>query len=121
MGRHPLGISMNPLVKITVSLLVATKNDGQTFLAKCPFLNIVTQGSSKKQALGNLKEEINFFFESCLHDNTLIDVMDHRTAMSGEPHSPDEFVMVEPTYVEIPAGIPPEVLRLLTDVAVPVA
>lgn len=112
---------MNPLVKISVSLLVATKNDGQTVLAKCPFLNIVTQGSSKNEALSNLKEEIDFFFESCLHDNSLIDVMNHRTAGSREPHSTGDFVTVEPTYVELPAGIPPEILRLLTDVAVPVA
>lgn len=108
---------MIPLVKITVSLLVATKMDKGVVLAKCPFLNIVTQGRSKKQALENLQEEINFFFESCCQNNSLVAVMDKRTAILREPFSSDDFVKVEPMYVEVPSDIPPEILKRFTDAA----
>ena len=61
-GKHQVpDIKMNPLVKITISLLVETKQDHEVYLAKCPFLNIVTQGPSEPKALENLKEEIYFF------------------------------------------------------------
>ena len=111
---------MNPLVKISLSLLVAIKQEDGVFLAKCPFLNIVTEGASEDNALNNLKEEINFFFASCCKNDSLVAAMDYRTAVPREPFSPDDFVKVEPTYVEVPADIPPEVLRRIADAAVPV-
>lgn len=112
---------MNPLVKFTVSLLVATKKEEEgVFLAKCPFLNIVTQGPTERKAVENLKEEINFFFSSCCENNSLAAAMDHRTAVPREPYSTDNFVKVETTYVDVPDNIPPEVLRRIADAAVQV-
>ena len=110
---------MGPLVKVSVRLLLATREDDGTFVAKCPFLNIVTSGESKQQAVDNLKEEIDFFFESCREDDSLLAVMDKRTAFPREPYSEDDFVKVEIGY-EVPDSIPADALRRITDAAVQV-
>ena len=111
---------MDPLIKITVKLLVATKEENGVFLAKCPFLNIVSQGDTGEIALTNLKEEINFFFLSCCEEGTLAETIDERTKKKREPFSTKDFVHVEQHYVSIPPDIPVEILKLMADAAVSV-
>lgn len=111
---------MNPEVKIAVSLLIATKKTNGVVFAKCPFLNVVTQGENEEVALKNLEEEIQFFLETCCAEGTLAAVLDERTKKRREPFSPDDFVQVEPRYYTVPSDIPPEVLKLMADAAVSV-
>lgn len=109
---------MDPLVKITVSLLISVKKEETgNFVVKCPLLNIVTQGSSKRNAVENLKEEIGFLFSSCVSDNSLIAVMDERTAHRTKPFARGEFVKIETAYIDLPAGVPPELLSRFADAA----
>lgn len=111
---------MNPLVKVSVSLLVATKKDEEegVFLAKCPFLNIVTPGMSEKEALENLVAEIEFFFSTCGEDETFTAVLNERTRKSLSPSASEDFVFAEPHYVSVPTDISPEIIKLIADAAV---
>jgi predicted RNase H-like HicB family nuclease len=112
---------MTPLVKITgikTNLLVAiSKRDGFV-IADCPFLNVISSADTEEKALSNLKEEIDFLFRVCAETDCLPALLDKRTARAREPSSPGEFVQVETVVIDIPSGIPPELLKRFADATV---
>jgi len=108
---------MQPLVKIQISVLAAIKREDGVYCVQCPYLNVVTHGNSERQALENLKEEIEFLFSSCESVATLVAVMDQRTSNFGAPIAEKDLVRIETTYVELPADVPPELLKRFADAA----
>jgi predicted RNase H-like HicB family nuclease len=47
-----------------VKLTAIIQKEGRGFVALCPELDIASQGTSKKQARGNLQEAVEGFFET---------------------------------------------------------
>lgn len=108
---------MPRLAKIKVSVLVASWEEGGFHYASCPFLNVITHGSSKARAHDNLIEEIEFLFASTLKEDSLVEMLDFRTANPREPDSPDASIPMEFTNAdfELPSGIPVEILKRISD------
>ena len=108
---------MQPQVGIAVSVLVAVKEKNGIFLAKCPFLNIISQGPSEEKAIEQLTKELAFLFSVSATNGTLAALLDKRTAVRPASASPDDFVRVSRTYVDLPPRIPAEILKRFTDAA----
>lgn len=104
-------------MRVTVSVKVAVKEEAGVFLAKCPFLNILSQGASEQEAVSNLLEELAFLFESCASPADLEAVLDRRTSARREPFLRDGVVRIERLDV---ARIPLEVLKRFADASIPV-
>jgi len=47
-----------------VKLTAIFQKEGRGYVALCPELDIASQGNSKKQARGNLREAVEGFFET---------------------------------------------------------
>lgn len=47
-----------------VKLTAIIQKEGKGYVAPCPELDIASQGSSKKQARGNLREAVEGFFDT---------------------------------------------------------
>ena len=45
--------------------------DGRQWLAWCPDIDVMTQASSRKQALESLREAVELWFESCIERGVL--------------------------------------------------
>ena len=108
---------MEPLVRMTLSLLVGVKQKEGAFLAICPFLNVVSRGNTREKAVQNLKEVVEFLFETCFADGSLGAVLDHRTLLRSQLPPLEDLVSLERTYVDLPLQISPELLRRFTDAA----
>jgi predicted RNase H-like HicB family nuclease len=59
------------VVALKIKLAAATRQDGDQWLAWCPPLDVVTQGSTEKAALIALREAIALWFESCVDRGVL--------------------------------------------------
>ena len=66
---------MKGLVKFEFNLPADVKKKGKLFIAKCPLLDVYSQGDSKKEALEHLTEALQLFVESCFERGTLDQVM----------------------------------------------
>ena len=106
---------MDQQVKITVKVLTTIEEYEGQFLARCPILNVVTQGKTKEQARKHLKEEIFFLFKVCLESGTLEEVLNKR--MNGKQFPPDQFVLIEKEYLDLPSDIPSHLLQRFNDAA----
>jgi predicted RNase H-like HicB family nuclease len=108
---------MQPWFGMAISVLVAVKEKNGMFLARCPFLNIVSQGATEEKAIEQIQKEMAFLFSVCAADGTLEALLDKRTAVEREPFPPDDLVRVSKTYVDLPPNIPPELLKRFADAA----
>jgi predicted RNase H-like HicB family nuclease len=59
------------LVALSVKLEVATRQEGNVWLAWCPPLDVMTQADTKQRALSSLKQAVELWFESCIARNVL--------------------------------------------------
>jgi predicted RNase H-like HicB family nuclease len=77
----------NSLVSLTVRLEAAFRQDGDSWLAWCPPLDVMTQAETRKTAFESLKEAVELWFESCVErgvlDEALIEVGFHRVKPEG--------------------------------------
>jgi predicted RNase H-like HicB family nuclease len=73
------------VVTLTLRLEIATKYDGDQWLAWCRPLDILSQGNSKKEAMASLKEAIELWFESCLQRGVLDDALREVGFKRGKP------------------------------------
>lgn len=108
---------MTPLVKINISVLVGSFAEDGGYRVLCPFLNVTTYGNTEAKALTNLKEEINFLFESCESVETLVAVVDARKSKCKDPLFDKDYVHVETLYLDLPSNVPPELLQRFADAA----
>lgn len=102
-------------IRFQVAVLIQEK--GGDFFARCPFLNVTTRGDSPDSAFQNLQEEIQFLLSSAMQDDTIIQLLDHRTAGSVSHSSPDDFIQLEirTTEFDLPRNIPPHLLKRFAD------
>jgi hypothetical protein len=106
-----------PLVQVTVDVRVAVKRYDGMFLAKCPLLNVLSQGASEQDAISNLMEELGFLFQCCSSPDALTALLDNRISATREPFSREDVVRVEHLNV---ANVPPEVLNRFADASISV-
>ncbi len=66
---------MRGLLKFEFNLPAEVKKSGKLYVAKCPLLDVYSQGNNKKEALVHLIEAIQLFVESCFERGTLDQVM----------------------------------------------
>lgn len=62
-------------VGMSFKLPVTYKKKAKWYVAACPVLDVVTQGTTKKKAETNLKEALSLFFEYCIEEGTLDEVL----------------------------------------------
>lgn len=72
---YQLGVGMKGRVKFEFSLPAEVKKEGKLYIARCPLVDVYSQGTSKKEALANLIEAIQLFAESCFERGTLDEVL----------------------------------------------
>ena len=107
---------MKAVATVAVKVLVMIDEQDGVFFADCPFLNIVTQGSSEEQALARFREELAFLLETSEGAGELEALLDHRTALRrGEGDSDDHVEVRRRHYVS--ADIPAQLLKRFTDAA----
>jgi hypothetical protein len=105
-------------VGIAVRVQIAVKKKGKLYLAKCPFLNMMSQGTTRAKAIEQLRKEMEFLFSVCAANGSLEALLDKRTAVRRPLSSPDDFVLVsKAAYVDLPAEISPEILKRFADAA----
>lgn len=61
-------------LKVKVFYYVYPEDD--IYAAYCPSLDLASQGSSKKEANGMMKDAIKEFFSFCLSEKTIFDVLE---------------------------------------------
>lgn len=66
---------MRALANIQLKLPFVMEKEGDVFVASCPILDIVSQGSNHDDALQNLNEALILFIETCFDMGTLEDVL----------------------------------------------
>jgi len=59
------------IINLTVRLEIATKRDGDKWIAWCPPLDVYSQGGSRRDAIASLKEAVELWFESCIQRGVL--------------------------------------------------
>ncbi len=62
---------MNVKVKISVDMPMEMHKEGRYYVASCPVLDVMSQGTTRKKAKENLTEAIGLFFMSCMQRGTL--------------------------------------------------
>jgi predicted RNase H-like HicB family nuclease len=62
-------------VRINVRLEVAVRQVDDQWIACCAPLDVMTQASTREDALGGLKEAVELWFESCLERGVLDEAM----------------------------------------------
>lgn len=108
---------MPKLANIKANLLVVLFEEDGLWIARCPYLNVLTHADSRERALGNLREEIEFLIAVTLENGTLADVLEHRISLWKTPAAPEEFLHVEMTStdVDLSAGLPGHLLKRIAD------
>lgn len=61
---------------VVARLVVWLREDGNKWLAWCPRIDVITQSSTKQEALEALKEAVSLWFESCIDRNVLEDALE---------------------------------------------
>ena len=102
---------MKPQLSVFISI---EKEDGD-FRVTCPALNMTTYGKSQRTAVENLKEEIEFLFFARDSVDGLVALIDKRSSETKEPPIKKDVVQVDSLKVDLPATMPPDVLRRLAD------
>lgn len=74
------------------------KKDGDSFIISNDALDVVTQGESKEDALGNFREAVQLFIESCYRRGTLYAVLNesgllHHSDIEESKEDPIEILM----------------------------
>ena len=86
------------IVGYAVKLRTELRRDGTAWLASCPAIDVVTQAGAKKQALANLAEAVELWFESCIArgvlEEALAEVGFARPPGVGEPDAAVDEVRV---------------------------
>lgn len=59
------------VITISVKLEVATRRDGEAWLAWCLPIDVMTQADTKKDAISSLKQAVELWFESCIDRDVL--------------------------------------------------
>ena len=108
---------MSPLVTIKIGVLIGATREDRDYRVFCPFLNVTSYGPTKKKAILNLKEEIDFLFDSCGSVETLAAVVDARKSRCTDPQFKKDFVKVETSYIDLPPNVPPKLLERFADAA----
>ena len=72
-------------ITLTIRLEIATKRDGDQWLAWCRPLDILSQGSSREKAKASLGEAIELWFESCLQRGVLDAALREAGFTHGKP------------------------------------
>lgn len=52
-------------------LPAGVRKKGRLFISQCPLLDVYSQGSTRSEALDNLREAVKLFLQSCLERGTL--------------------------------------------------
>jgi predicted RNase H-like HicB family nuclease len=73
------------VITLTLRLEIATRRDGDQWLAWCRPLDVLSQGKSKKEAMASLKEAIELWFESCIQRGVLDDALREVGFTRGKP------------------------------------
>jgi predicted RNase H-like HicB family nuclease len=73
------------VITMTLRLEIATKQDGDQWLAWCRPIDVLSQGDSKEEAIASLKEAIDLWFESCMQRGVLDDALREAGFTRGKP------------------------------------
>jgi predicted RNase H-like HicB family nuclease len=73
------------VITMTLQLEIATKQDGDQWLAWCPPIDVFSQGDAKAGAIASLKEAIDLWFESCIQRGVLDDALREAGFTRGKP------------------------------------
>jgi len=80
---------MGGSVQVQFRLPASVRKEGKWFYSSCPLLDVHSQGTTRREALGNLKEAVGLFVESCYKRGTLGKVLLSCGFVPGErPISP---------------------------------
>lgn len=101
-------------VEFRFSLPAIVQKAGKgTFVAKCPSLDVVSQGDTESEAKENLKEALELFLLGCFEMGTLEEVLRRSGFSSDQSCSGDADLSIEAPYflmeVDLPL-IPPALL-----------
>jgi predicted RNase H-like HicB family nuclease len=87
----------NSVVNLSVRLEAAFRQEGDSWLAWCPPLDVMTQAESKKAALESLKEAVELWFESCIERGVLEEAL---AEVGFQPVKPGEKIPDDANVVE---------------------
>lgn len=71
------------VVTLNIKLETLTRQEGDQWLAWCPPIDVMSQGSTEEAALAALKEAIELWFESCLDRGVLDEALKEAGFTSG--------------------------------------
>lgn len=108
---------MEPLVKVSgsVQLLVTVSEQEGVFTARFPFLNIVTQGASRSQAIERGCEEMQVLFAACEQKGVLEALLAKRMSLAAPLAATESSEAGKRDYVEVP--VPEAIRHKLADAA----
>lgn len=78
-------------------LEAAFRQDGESWIAWCPPLDVLTQAESKPAALAALKEAVELWFESCIERGVLEEAL---SEVGFKPVKPGEHIPEDASSVE---------------------
>jgi len=61
--------------QLMFKLPVRFKTQGEWIIASCPYLDVLSQGRTREQALSNIREAVSLFLESCMERGTIDEVL----------------------------------------------
>ena len=90
-----------------INLIIQLGRDGRAWLARCPAIDVATQGSTKKKVMEMIQEAVELWFESCIEAGILEKALKEsgfREVDSAAPDSPN--LIVKQVVKEVPVLTP---------------
>ena len=116
-------------VNLAIKLEATIKQDGDSWIACCTPLDLLTQSDSKESALELLSEAVSLWFESCMERNVLKEALEeagftrcstgqsiprHANRVDFIENSKSQFEKIEvsiPAYIAAAMGTPAHAAR----------
>lgn len=73
-------------VEISIRLSCFVRDDGKYWVSGCPNLDVYSQGDSREEAMGALREALDLWIESCIERDTLAEAMRELGWHRAHPH-----------------------------------
>lgn len=88
----------NSVVNLSVRLEAAFRQEGDSWLAWCLPLDVMTQADTKDAAFDSLKEAVELWFESCIERGVLDEAL---SEVGFQPIKPGESIPEDASLVEL--------------------
>ena len=97
-------VTMSGLLRLDFRLPAEVKKEGDSFISWCPLLDVFSQGSTRQEALSNLKEAIRLFIESCFERGTLEQIL-RESGFEKSSDDEEELSDKAQEYINVPLAL----------------